>query len=165
MAVSVEVNASDFLAGMEKFEDKVHDALSVAILRAGLAVERKAVMNFQSTRSYEKRVSKRTGRPWLKITPPRHVGGSGPNTVTGNLKRSIRTDVKYGFGTYVAVVGASMIYARAVEQGLPQNPNVKYPYLAPAAKTLAQNGTLGRIFATAIKEKLGVQRGRCNPPN
>mgnify|MGYP006293411947 CR=1 FL=1 len=156
MAVSIQVNASDFLNGMQTFEDKVHDAVAVGILRAGTAIERKAVMNFQGTRSYEKRVSKKTGRPWLKITPQRHVGGEGPNTVTGNLKRSIRTDVKYGFGTYVAVVGASMIYARAVEQGLPQNPNVKYPYLAPAAKTLAQNGTLNRVFATAIKEKLGV---------
>lgn len=156
MAYSMQVNASDFLAGMEKFEDKVLDAVGVGILRAGTAVERKAVMNFQGTRSYEKRVSQKTGRPWLKITPERHVGGAGPNTVTGNLKRSIRTQVRYGFGTYVAEVSASMIYARAVEQGLPQNPNVKYPYLAPAAKTLAQNGTFARVFAVAIKEKLGV---------
>lgn len=156
MAYSIQVNASDFLAGMEKFEDKVHNALEVGILRAGLAIERKAVINFQGTRSYEKRVSKKTGRPWLKITPPKHQGGEGPNTVTGTLKRSIRTNVRYGFGTYVAEVGASTVYARAVEQGFPQNPNVKYPYLGPAAKTLAQNGTLGRVFAVAIKEKLGV---------
>ena len=156
MAYSIQINASEVLAGLDKLEDKVHDAIEVGILRAGLAVERKAIMNFQGTRSYEKRVSRKTGNAWLKITPPRHVGGEGPNTVTGTLKRSIRTQVRYGFGTYVAEVGASTIYARAVEQGLPQNPNVKYPYLAPAAKTLAQNGTLGRVFAVAIKEKLGV---------
>lgn len=156
MAYSVEVNASDALAGLNIMEQKVHDAMSVAILRAGLAIERKAIMNFQGTRSYEKRISKRTGRPYLKITPSRHIGGEGPNTVTGTLKRSIRTNVRVGFGTYIAEVGASTIYARAVEQGLPQNTNVKYPYLAPAAKLLMQNGTLERVFTLAIKEKLGV---------
>lgn len=156
MAYSIQVNTSDVIAGFDKLEDKVNDAVRVGILRAGTAVQRRAVENFQGTRSYEKRVSKKTGRPWLKITPNRHVGGAGPNTVTSNLKTSIKVQVRYGFGTYVADVGASMIYARAVEQGLPQNPNVKYPYLGPAAKTLAQNGTLNRIFAVAIKEKLGV---------
>lgn len=156
MAYSMQVNTSDTIAGLNAMEEKINNAMFVAILRSGLAIERKAIMNFQGTRSYQKRVSKKTGRPWLKITPPRHVGGPGPNTVTGELKRSIKTNVRHGFGTYVAEVGAFAVYARAVEQGLPQNPNVKYPYLTPAILTLVQNGTIERVFTTAIKEKLGV---------
>lgn len=156
MAASIQVNANEAIAGMEKLDDKVNAAMMMAVLRAGTAIERRAVENFQGSRTYEKRVSKKTGRPWLKITPSRHIGGPGPNTVTGNLKQSIRTTTRYGFGTYIADVYSPLIYARAVEQGLPQNHNIKYPYLAPAAKTLMQNGQLGLIFARAIKEKLGV---------
>lgn len=156
MAASISVNANDAIAGMDKLDDKINAAMMMAVLRAGTAIERRAVENFQGSRSYEKRISKKTGRPWLKITPPRHVGGPGPNTVTGNLKQSIRTTTRYGFGTYIADVYSPLIYARAVEQGLPQNHNIKYPYLAPAAKTLLQNGTLERVFTIAIKEKLGI---------
>lgn len=156
MAASISVNADDALQAIDKIDDKVHQAMMEAILRAGTAIERKAVFNFQGSRSYERRVSKKTGKPWLKITPPRHVGGAGPNKVTGNLAQSITTRVAYGFGTYVATTYSPLIYARAVEQGLPQNPNIKYPYLEPAAKTLLQNGTLERVFTIAIKEKLGL---------
>lgn len=156
MAAEISVNASEAIEGIKKLDDKVHDAMTIAISRAGFAIERAAVLNFKGARKYQKRVSKKTGRPWLKITPPRHVGGPFPNTVTSALKDSIRTNVRTGFGTYIAEVGAYTIYARAVEQGLPQNPNVKYPYLAPAARTLLQNGTIERVFNTAIREKLGV---------
>jgi hypothetical protein len=123
-------------------------------MRVGLAVERQAKLNFQGTRSYEKRVSKK-GNPWLKITPPRHVGGSGPNTVTGNLKRSIKTTYRVGLGVYTAEVGPTMIYARQVEKGGGKwPPGVKYPYLEPAALMLLRSGKINRIFTTAVNEKL-----------
>jgi len=41
----------------------------------------------------------------------------GLNTVTGNLKRSIRTTYRVGFGSYIAEVGPTMIYGRQVEKG------------------------------------------------
>lgn len=147
-------NLKEVLAAVDASATEVEQGAQIGIMRAGLAVERQAKINFQGTRSYEKRVSKKTGRAWLRITPPRHVGGSGPNTVTGNLKRSIHTTYRSGFGVYIAEVGASMIYARTVEQGLPQKPSVKYPYLEPAALMLIRNGTINRVFVTAIKEKL-----------
>jgi len=40
---------------------------------------------------------------------------------------SVRTEVKYGFGSYVAEVFPTMIYARRLEVGL------NYPYLRPTA--------------------------------
>jgi len=147
-------NLDDVLKDFKTTAQAIEQGVQIGILRAGLVVERQAVLNFQGTRSYEKRVSKKTGNAWLRITPPRHIGGTGPNTVTGNLKRSIHTTTRTGFGTYIAEVGASMVYARAVEQGLPQNPSVKYPYLEPAALMMIRNGTVQRVFVTAIKEKL-----------
>lgn len=147
-------NLDDVLKAVNGAATKIEQGAQIGIMRAGLVVERQAKINFQGTRSYEKRVSKKTGNAWLRITPPRHVGGKGPNTVTGNLKRSIHTTFRTGFGTYIAEVGASMVYARAVEQGLPQKPSVKYPYLEPAALMMIGNGTVQRVFITAINEKL-----------
>ena len=147
-------NLKDIIDQIDGAEEKIDQGAQIGIMRAGLAIERQAKMNFQGTRSYERRVSKRTGNAYLKITPPKHQGGSNPNTVTGNLKRSIHTTFRKGFGTYVSEVGASMIYARTLEQGLPQNPAIKYPYLEPAALMLIRNGTVDRVFMAAIKEKL-----------
>jgi hypothetical protein len=79
-----------------------------------------------------------------------------PNVMTGNLRRSIYSQTKIGFGNgYVAEVGASMVYARAVELGLPEwKSGVKYPYLAPAAESLKQSGKLNRTFTGAFVQYL-----------
>jgi hypothetical protein len=156
MAEIVIKNLADVLAAIDGAAEKIEQGAQLGIMRVGLAVERQAKLNFQGTRSYQKRVSKKTGNPWLKITPPKHVGGSGPNTVTGNLKRSIRTAYRHGFDTYTTEVGPTMIYARQVEKGGGKWPaGLKYPYLEPAALSLYLSGKLNRIFATAVREKLG----------
>ena len=46
------------------------------------------------------------------------IAGQPPMNRTGNLRRSIRGEkYKSGFGTYGALVGPTMVYARAVELG------------------------------------------------
>jgi hypothetical protein len=155
MAEIVIKNLKDVLAAIDGAAEKIEQGAQLGIMRVGLAVERQAKLNFQGTRSYEKRVSK-NGRPYLVITPKNHVGGSGPNTVTGNLKRSIKTTYRVGLGVYTAEVGPTMIYARQVEKGGGKwPPGVKYPYLEPAALMLLRSGKINRIFTTAVKEKLG----------
>jgi hypothetical protein len=131
-------NLSEVLAGVDLQEDMLDRAARVAIATAGFAIQREAQKN-ANTGTH----SKNTG----------HIPGTGPgpNVVTGALRRSIRTDVKYGFGNYVAIVGASTEYARAVELGSPRwKSGVKYPYLAPAAEQLIYNGSLNRIFTAAF---------------
>lgn len=155
MAEIVIKNLKEVLAAIDGSAEKIAQGAQLGIMRVGLAVERQAKLNFQGTRSYEKRVSK-NGRPYLVITPKNHVGGSGPNTVTGNLKRSIKTTYRVGLGVYTAEVGPTMIYARQVEKGGGKwPPGVKYPYLEPAALMLLRSGKINRIFATAVREKLG----------
>ena len=155
MAEIVIKNLKEVLAAIDGSAEKIAQGAQLGVMRVGLAVERQAKLNFQGTRSYEKRTSK-NGRPWLKITPPKHVGGSGPNTVTGNLKRSIKTTYRAGLGVYTAEVGPTMIYSRQVEKGGGKWPSgLKYPYLEPAALSLYLSGKLNRIFATAVREKLG----------
>jgi hypothetical protein len=155
MAEIVIKNLADVLAAIDGAAEKIEQGAQLGIMRVGLAVERQAKLNFQGTRSYEKRTSK-NGRPYLVVTPKNHVGGSGPNTVTGNLKRSIKTTYRVGLGVYTAEVGPTMIYARQVEKGGGKwPPGVKYPYLEPAALSLLRSGKLTRIFSTAVKEKLG----------
>jgi hypothetical protein len=155
MAEIVIKNLKEVLAAIDGSAEKIAQGAQLGVMRVGLAVERQAKLNFQGTRSYEKRVSKKTGRPWLKVTPSKHVGGSGPNTV-GNLKRSIKTTYRVGLGVYTAEVGPTMIYSRQVEKGGGKWPaGVKYPYLEPAALMLLRSGKINRIFVAAIKEKLG----------
>jgi hypothetical protein len=138
MSAVVVRNLAEVLRGLEVQEDRIEHAARTAIATAGFAIERQAKIN-ANTGSH----SKNTG----------HIPGTGPgpNVVTGALLRSIRTDVKYGFGHYVAVVGASTEYARAVELGAPRwKSGVKYPYLTPAAEQLIQDGSLNRIFTAAF---------------
>lgn len=138
--MSIEFNnLSQFLASLNKTEADLNNAARFAIGMAAASVEREAKKNAN------------TG------THPRGQGhipgtGPGPNVVTGNLRRSIYSQTKIGFGnSYIAEVGASMVYARAVEMGLPEwKSGVKYPYLAPAAETLKQSGKLNRTFTGAF---------------
>lgn len=143
MTARIEItNINEVLRGLEKTNDKIEEAVKYAIGMAGLAVERQAKKN-ASTGVHPR------GQGHIQGTGP------GPNVVTGNLRRSIRTDVKKGYGTsYVAEVSASAIYARAVERGLPEWGGVKYPYLEPAATTLRDNGTISRVFTMNLAMKI-----------
>lgn len=152
-------NVSAVVAGLGLTMKQIDEASFYAVRMAGLAVEKQARENANNgTRTYEKRVSA-SGRPYLKISPPKHIGpsGKGPNVVTGELKRHITTGApRKGFGTYEVTVASTMVYARAVELGLPSWKGVRYPYLAPAAKTLKDRGELSRIFIGALRSRLGV---------
>jgi hypothetical protein len=136
-------NLAQVLAALGKKEMDVNNAARFAIGMAAASVEREAKKNAN------------TG------THPRGQGhipgtGPGPNVMTGNLRRSIYSQTKIGFGqSYVAEVGASMVYARAVELGLPEwKSGVKYPYLVPAAESLKQSGKLSRTFIGAFASYL-----------
>jgi hypothetical protein len=93
-------------------------------------------------------------------THPRGQGhipgtGPGPNRVTGTLMGSIQTTIRYGFGSYIAIVGPTVEYARAVELGSPRwKSGVKYPYLFPAGEQLSRDGTLNRVFQGALASRL-----------
>lgn len=138
MGAVVIRNLADVLAGLEVQETKLEQAAQTAIATAGFAIQREAQKN-ANTGTHK------------RGTPRVPGSGPGPNVVTGALRRSIRTDVKYGFGNYIAVVGASTEYARAVELGSPRwKSGVKYPYLRPAAEQLILNGSLNRIFTAAF---------------
>ncbi|WP_427130304.1 HK97 gp10 family phage protein [Pseudarthrobacter sp. S9] len=65
-----------------------------------------------------------------------HVGGSKPNIVTGNLRRSIMADSlrHTAMGGYTTSVGPTLKYGRRVELGLA--PTGAYPYFGPAAAHL-----------------------------
>jgi phage gpG-like protein len=142
MAVVIIRNLSQVMAGWDKFEQNMEFAAEYAVAMAGLAVERQAKIN-ANTGTHKR------GEGHIPGTGP------GPNVVTGNLRRSIRTDVRYGFGNYVAVVGAYAEYARAVELGSSRwKSGVKYPYLGPAADTLRKNGVLNRTFTQAFARKM-----------
>jgi hypothetical protein len=141
MAGSIRItNLAQVLAGFDATEDQYEKAAQYAITVTGLAVERQAKIN-ANTGTHKK------GEP--------RSGGPGPNVVTGNLRRSITTKSRYGFGTYIAEVSATMSYARHVELGGPNwKPGVKYPFLGPAATSLKDSGKLSRTFTLALASKL-----------
>lgn len=142
MAVVIVRNLSEVMAGWTNFEKNLELAAEFAVAKAGLRVEREAKLNASTG------VHKR-GEGHIPGTGP------GPNVVTGNLRRNIRTDVRYGFGSYVATVGSYAEYARAVELGSSRwKSGVKYPYLGPAAEKLKNNGTLNRVFTQEFAKKM-----------
>ena len=142
-------NLKEVLAAIDGAGDRIEQGAQIGIAQAGLAIERQAKINANTgTRR----------REGSRIIPPKHIGpsGSGPNVITGTLRRSIRTSVAFGFDSYIAVIGPTVEYSRAVELGSPRwKSGVKYPYLEPAAIALIKSGKINRIFVGAIKSKLG----------
>ena len=134
MGAIIIKNLPQVLAGMTRFEQQLESAGQLALTQAALAVERQAKLNANTG----------THKPGMGHTPGT---GPGPNKVSGTLQRSINTEVRYGFGSYVATVGPSVEYARAVELGSPRwKSGVRYPYLSTAVGYMVKSGILNRVF-------------------
>jgi hypothetical protein len=135
-------NLSEVLKGLNLEEKNIELAAKYAIGKVGIAVENQAKRNAK------------TGVH--KPGEPRIAGsGPGPNYVTGNLFRNITSEVRVGFGSYVAVVSSNAEYARAVEFGSSRwKSGVKYPYMVPAVDKLKKDGTLNRVLTQAFRSKM-----------
>lgn len=141
MAETIHIkNLNEVLGGMTKYENKLMQAAVYGLSQVAFAVEREAKKNASTGRH-------KRGMGHIPGTGP------GPNIQTGALRRSIHTEIRYGFGNYVATVFPTMEYARAVELGNPRwKSGVKYPYLAPARKTIVPKAN--QIFKSAIIRKM-----------
>ena len=113
-------NLNEVLRGLGKTEERIEVAARFGIAQVGLAVEREVKITLNNNPHV------RTRSGW---SPAGHIGGEGtpPNRRSGNLMSSVRTEIRYGYGTYTASVFPTMIYARRLEVGL------NYPYLRPSA--------------------------------
>ncbi len=85
--------------------------------------------------------------------------GAPPMNRTGNLRRSITSSTeRKGFGKYEAIVGAQMVYARAVEMGAPYNPPTwrngeRFPFLHPAVEKAIKSKVLERTLQKYLGAK------------
>jgi Bacteriophage HK97-gp10, putative tail-component len=132
---------SQALTGVAK---KAEYAAQKGLEKAALSVERQAKINANTG------VHAR-GKPHIPGTGP------GPNTVTGTLRRSITTEVRYGFGTYIAQIGPTVEYARSVELGNTRwKTGNRFPFLIPAVGYLFGSGTLQRVFEAEFKRQMGA---------
>ena len=131
-------NLNAVLKGLDIQEDKIESAAVYAIAQVGFAIERETKQTLNNN-PHSKR-----GNSW---TPSGHIGGPGtpPNRRTGNLMSSVRTELKYGFGSYVAEVFPTMVYARRLEVGL------NYPYLRPSVERIRPRAD--QIFRTNFLKK------------
>lgn len=134
MAAIIIRNLGQVLAGLTAFEKQLERAGELALTQAALAVERQAKLN-ANTGTHARGAGHTPGT------------GPGPNKVTGTLQRSISTEVRYGFGSYIATVGPSVEYARSVELGSPRwKSGVRYPFLSTAVGYLVKSGQINRVF-------------------
>lgn len=142
MSAIIVKNKNDVLAGITKDVSQIEQAVQFGINMAALSIERQTKLN-ASTGVHPR------GQGHLKGTGP------GPNRVTGNLVNSIVTETRYGFGSYVATVGPTAEYARALEFGNPRwKSGVKYPFLIPAVGYLVGSGKLQNTFNGAVRSRL-----------
>jgi hypothetical protein len=89
-------------------------------------------------------------------TPTPSAPNTPPTNVTGNLRQSIRSNVKKGFtNQYTVTVGAYMIYARALEHGHPDwESGLKYPFVEPTGRIMATNNRARNIYINALRHVL-----------
>jgi hypothetical protein len=142
MGAIVVKNLQDVINAIDKNVDNIEQAAQFGLGQAALAIERQAKKN-ANTGQHKKGLGHIPGT------------GPGPNVVTGTLRRSITTEVRYGFGSYIATVGPTVEYARAVELGSSRwKSGVRYPFLIPAVGYLVQSGRLNNIFTVNFKSRL-----------
>jgi hypothetical protein len=125
-------NLNQVLAGLTAYEGKLMVAAVYGLSQVAFAVEREAKNGWSPRHA--------------PGTPTTATRGGKPASITGNLRRSIHTEIKQGFGTYVAEVGPTMIYSRRVEL------EYDYPYMRPAY--VAMKPRANNIFSAAVKRKL-----------
>jgi hypothetical protein len=145
MSVDVTVkNLNAVLWGLGKGQDDLGLATGYAVGQVALAIEReikKELGKVSRSRIIRKgrvvghRIKDGNGG-WKR--EDHHIGGDGspPNRITGNLQRSVTTEMPRpakGFRTYTAITGPTAIYARQLEMGGGRwKTGVKYPYVAPS---------------------------------
>jgi hypothetical protein len=113
------IGLREFEAALTRVAGEADAATQRAVARMSSLTEAAAKGNFQGSHT--------RGEPHVGTSPPR------PNVVTGNLRRSIKTDPieRRGLGDYSTRVAPRAIYARAVELGRRPGSNA-YPYFVPA---------------------------------
>jgi hypothetical protein len=141
--ITVGVEDTGLLAALKAKGINLEEAVEYAIAQTGFAIEAQAKRNFQGSHS-------RKGKSWV---PGKHIPGSPdyPNVRTGSLRRSIRTTVRKGLGTYTADVGPTMVYSRAVELGNGRGGR-GYPYIEPAYREMKPR--VNEIFRRALVRRM-----------
>lgn len=112
--------------GIDRIGERADLAAKEILVESAAVVIRKAQGNFEGVRH---RVP--TGKGY-RYDPPQHVGGSKPNIITGQTRRSIRMNpiVALGKGNYMTKVGPTVAWGRALELGYNGSPG--YPFFEPA---------------------------------
>ena len=136
MADGIEIKiegVSAVVTAIEALKSRLDIATRVATTKSGQTLQSKAVSNFRGTHT---RVE-------------HHLGGDSPNTVTGNLQRSIitRPTIHIGPGRYQSVVTPTAIYSRVIELGATITPTEK-EYLSWIG--IRADGSLGRIYKKSV---------------
>lgn len=114
-------NMNEVIKSITSAVTKMDQAALYAVGQVGLSLERRVKQNLN------------------KVSHKRGVGhimkgdGGFPNRVTGNLSRSVYTELRHETGSYIASVFPTMVYSRALEFGNPRwKSGVQYPYLKPS---------------------------------
>jgi len=134
-------NIPEVIAAIKSMEQRIDIQVATATSEIALRLEGAAKRNIKGVRPDGEKA----------------VTGFPPMNRTGNLRRSIAgTMSKVGFGHYQAVVGAYMVYARAVEMGDPYNPPTwrngeNFPYLQPAVDAFVSAGMVGRVLQKHLR--------------
>lgn len=122
------------MAGITGIEWSGFGDVTAAFVRMGAGVDQAARANMREATAFLIKEAMANFEGAHKKGAP-HEGGSKPNVVTGNLRRSIMADdIKHaGMGSYETTVGPTMRYGRRVEMGLDHGKGGAYPYFGPAA--------------------------------
>jgi len=153
MTARVEItNLSDVLRTLSINATKLEKASQFGVAQVALAIERETKILLFSRQNSGRYDGKGANR--YRGHEPTKGDGQPPNRVTGALASSVHTVIRtVGFGSYVAEVGPTMVYARALELGNKKvwKSDVKYPYLRPAVDKVRPRAN--QIFVTNFMKK------------
>ena len=124
MTLAIHVDSKATLDALKRMSNDVQDRASqVALMRAGLVLERAAKLKLTENGRHE------------RGTPTPSAPGTPPAAITSTLKASVYVThpLRVGMGDYMVMVGPTVIYGRVQELGGGPNNLPARPYMQPAA--------------------------------
>lgn len=112
----------------------------------------------ESAHDLEARVKKGFGTSHPAGTPTPSQPGEPPSVVTGTLRRSLHVEgpTRKGFGTYEAIVGPTVVYARVQELGGGPSQLPARPYVKPAYERFIAERAMQHRLEIAVRGALHV---------
>lgn len=143
--MEITTNISEVIESFAKKNEEIDKAIELATSRVAMLAVRE--MKNQIVGGHA---------PGTPRSEGKNIVAGRPSNVTGNLRRSIYSTTRRGFGgSYTAIVGPGAGYAYALEVTGVGKAQTRYPFVGPTATIMSESGRASSIYEDAMRRVFG----------